>query len=147
MTDLPYCLSLSVFLTCGLLVTDTNRTANYLQSRWASFRAALSGALVTLRTQPNARIELIAVAVVIAAGWWLQIDRIEWAVIALTLGLILALESVNTAIEAMVDLVSPDHHPLAKLAKDTAAGALIFAVLGSVGVAAAIFVPRILELL
>ncbi len=124
-----------------------NRNANHFKNRWASFRAALSGAAVTLKTQPNAWIELIAAVVVIAAGWWLQIDRIEWAIIALTLGLILALESVNTAIEATVDLVSPEHHPLAKVAKDAAAGALIFAVLGSLGVAAAIFGPRILALI
>ncbi len=127
-------------------MTDTNRNTNPFEGRWASFRAALAGAAVTLKTQPNAWIELIAAVVVITAGWWLQIDRIEWAIIALTLGLILALESVNTAIEATVDLASPEHHPLAKVAKDAAAGALIFAVLGSLGVAAAIFGPRIITL-
>jgi diacylglycerol kinase len=99
-----------------------------------------------VKTQPNAWIELTAAVVVIAAGLWLRIDPIEWAVLALTLGLVLALESVNTAIEAAIDLVSPDHHPLAKTAKDAAAGALIFAVLGSLGVAVAIFGPRILAL-
>ena len=128
-------------------MTGANRGRPFLTSRWASFRAALSGVLITLVTQPNAWIELVAALAVIAVGWRLQIDRIEWAVIALTLGLVLALESVNTAIEAAVDLVSPDHHPLAKVAKDAAAGALLFAALGSLGVAAAIFVPRLLALL
>lgn len=128
-------------------MTKPNRGRNFLTGRWSSFCAALSGAVCTLKTQPNAWIELIAAMVVSAAGWWLQINRIEWAVIALTLGLILALESVNTAIEATIDLVSPDYHPMAKVAKDAAAGALIFAVLGSLGVAAAIFGPRILTLI
>jgi diacylglycerol kinase (ATP) len=128
-------------------VTDRNRNANLLNGRWASFRAALSGAVVTLKTQPNAWIELTAAVVVIATGWWLKIDRTEWAIIALTLGLVLALESVNTAIEATIDLVSPEHHPLAKIAKDAAAGALLFAVLGSLGVAVAIFGPRIFALI
>ncbi len=127
-------------------MTDSNYIGRFLAGRWASFRAALSGALITLKTQPNAWIELTAAVVVIAAGLWLRIDPIEWAVLALTLGLVLALESVNTAIEAAIDLVSPDHHPLAKTAKDAAAGALIFAVLGSLGVAVAIFGPRILAL-
>lgn len=127
-------------------MTGPNHNGNFLAGRWASFRAALSGAVVTLRTQPNAWIELTAAAVVIVAGWWFGIAPIEWAVIALTLGLVLALESINTAIEAAIDLVSPDHHPLAKIAKDAAAGALIFAVLGSLGVAVAVFGPRILAL-
>ena len=61
--------------------------------------------------------------------------------------MILALEAVNTAIEAVVDLVSPQFHPLAKTAKDAAAGALVFAVCGSIFVAAAIFGPRLLALL
>jgi diacylglycerol kinase (ATP) len=56
---------------------------------------------------------------------------------------VLALEAVNTAVEAVVDLVSPHYHPLAKIAKDTAAGALVFAVLGSILVAASIFGPRL----
>lgn len=128
-------------------MTDRDRNENHLLGRWASFRAALSGAVFTLKTQPNAWIELTAAVVVIAAGWWLQIERIEWAVIALTLGLVLALEAVNTAIEATIDLISPDCHPLAKIAKDAAAGALVFAVLASIGVAAAIFGPRILALI
>lgn len=127
-------------------MTSPNHNGNFLSGRWASFRVALSGAVITLRTQPNAWIELTAAAVVIVAGWWFKIAPIEWAVIVLTLGLVLALESVNTAIEAAIDLVSPDHHPLAKIAKDAAAGALIFAVLGSLGVAVAIFGPRILAL-
>jgi diacylglycerol kinase (ATP) len=55
----------------------------------------------------------------------------------------LALEAVNTAVEAVVDLVAPHYHPLAKIAKDAAAGALVFAVLGSIGVAVAILGPRL----
>lgn len=128
-------------------MTNSDPSNNPLSNRWISFRAALSGVVYTLKSQPNAWIELIATAVVIVAGWWMQIDRIEWAVIALTVGLILALESVNTAIEAAIDLVSPEYHPLAKIAKDAAAGALLFAVLGSLGVALAIFGPRILALI
>ena len=59
---------------------------------------------------------------------------------------ILSLEAVNTSVEAIIDLVSPHYHPLAKTAKDAAAGALVFAVLGSLCVAVAVFGPRILSL-
>jgi diacylglycerol kinase (ATP) len=111
------------------------------RNRWHSFTAAVHGVGYTLRTQRNTWIELAAVAVVVAAGLWLRIRPIEWAVLALTVAMVLALEAVNSAIEALVDLVSPDYHELARVAKDCAAGAMIFAVLGSLAVAAAIFGP------
>ena len=81
--------------------------------------------------------------VVGAAGWWLGITRLEWALLALTVTTVLALEAVNTAVEAVVDLVSPEVHPLAKIAKDAAAGAMVFAVLGSLVVAGVVFGPRV----
>jgi diacylglycerol kinase len=117
------------------------------RNRWHSFTAAARGAAYTLRTQRNAWIELTAALVAVAAGLWLRIEALAWAVLALTIGLILALEAVNSAIEALVDLVSPDYHELARTAKDCAAGAMIFAVLGSLGVAAAIFGPPLARLL
>lgn len=115
----------------------------YLPGRWFSFKAALSGAAVTLRTQPNARIELLAIPVVGLAGWWLKITLVEWSLLGLTIAAVFALEAVNTAVESVVDLVSPEFHPLAKRAKDAAAGAMVFAVLGSLWVALLIFGPRI----
>lgn len=129
------------------LAALTGRDQSFLASRWFSFKAALAGARYTLLTQPNAWIELTAIVVVTMAGWLLRLAALEWALLALVFGLVLALEAVNTAVEATVDLVSPHYHPLAKIAKDAAAGALVFAVLGSIGVAAAIFGPRLWQLL
>lgn len=106
-------------------------------------RAALHGALFTLRTQANAWIELAALFVVAIVGIWLRISPVEWAILSLVTGMVLALEAVNTAIEAVVDLVSPDYHLQAKIAKDAAAGAMIFAVLASISVGLAIFGPRL----
>jgi diacylglycerol kinase len=117
------------------------------RNRWHSFSAAVQGAIYTLRTQRNTWIELAAAVVVAMAGIWLRIQPLEWAVLAVTIAMILALEAVNSAIEAVVDLASPDYHDLARIAKDCAAGAMIFAVLGSLGVAAAIFGPPIARLL
>jgi diacylglycerol kinase (ATP) len=119
----------------------------FVDGRWGSLAAAWAGLVYTVRTQPNAWIELAALGVVCVAGWWLGITALEWALLALTMTLVLALEAVNTALEAVVDLVSPQLHPLAKIAKDAAAGALVFAVLGSIAVAAAIFGPRLWALL
>lgn len=117
------------------------------RNRWHSFTAAVHGAAYTVRTQRNTWIELTAAVVVVAAGLWLRIEALAWAILALTIATILALEAVNSAIEAVVDLVSPDYHELARIAKDCAAGAMVFAVLGSLVVAAAIFGPPLLHLL
>ncbi|MER2599987.1 MAG: diacylglycerol kinase family protein [Caldilineales bacterium] len=117
------------------------------RNRWHSFTAALHGMAHTVLTQRNAWIEVAAACGVAAAGIWLHIQPLEWALLALVVALILALEAVNTAIEAVVDLVSPAIHPLARIAKDCAAGALLFATLGALGVAAAIFGPRLAVML
>ena len=115
----------------------------FLRSRWHSFQAALAGVRQTLSTQPNAWIELVAIAVVSMAGLFFQVSAIEWAILILIFGLVLALEAINTAVEATVDLVSPQYHPLAKIAKDAAAGAMVFIVLASIGVALVIFGPKL----
>jgi diacylglycerol kinase len=115
----------------------------FLAGRWFSFRAALTGAVYVLRTQPNAWIELVAVAVVSLAAWLFGVSALEWALLGLTFALVLALEAVNTAVEAVADLAAPHYHPLVKIAKDAAAGALVFAMLGSLWVAAFVFGPRL----
>ena len=125
----------------------TGRDRGFWRGRWHSLRAALHGAIHTLRTQPNAWIELTAGVVVIAAGIWLRVSALEWAILGVVICGVLALEAVNTAVEAIVDLASPRYHSLARIAKDAAAGALVFAVLGSLWAAAAIFGPRLLALL
>lgn len=123
------------------------RDRTFLAGRWFSFQAAIAGVRHTLRTQPNAWIELTAILVVSLAGLWFRLARWEWVTLILIFSLILALEAVNTAVEAVVDLVSPDYHPLAKIAKDAAAGALVLAVLGSIVVAGIIFGPRLWALI
>jgi diacylglycerol kinase len=119
------------------------RPRGFWAGRWFSLRAAVAGVVHTLRTQPNAWIELAALVVVVVAGIWLRISALEWGLVGFTVALVLALEAVNTAVEAVVDLVSPQYHPLAKIAKDAAAGAMVLAVLGSLVVAVSIFGPRL----
>src|SRR5215470_419778 len=76
------------------------RDRTFLASRWFSLRAAAAGVLHTLRTQPNAWIEVSAIAVVTVAAWWFRLSALEWALLGLTFFLVLALEAVNTALEA-----------------------------------------------
>ena len=124
----------------------TGRDRGFWSGRWYSFKAAISGAAHTIRTQPNSWIELTASVVVAIVAWALRVSSIEWAVLAMCIFGVLSLEALNTSAEAIVDMVSPHYHPLAKIAKDAAAGALVFAVLGSLCVAAFIFGPRIIAL-
>jgi diacylglycerol kinase len=98
-----------------------------------------------IRTQRNARIELVIGALACAAGAWVRITREQWAIIIFTIALVLILEGVNTAIEAAIDLASPQIHPLAKVAKDLAAGMVLIAALASVGVGFLILGPPLWE--
>ena len=96
-------------------------------SRLASFRFAFSGWWYMLRTQRNAWIHAVLSTGVFVLGLWLGLSRTEWAIIVLVIGLVWMAEFVNTALEAVVDLASPDLHPLAKVGKDVAAAAVLVA--------------------
>ena len=106
-----------------------------------SFRYAFDGLVCLFRTQRNAQIELsIGVAACIVAAW-VRVPRIEWCVLTLTIACVLILEGLNTAIEAVVDLASPEIHPLAKRAKDLAAAMVLIASMASVVVGFLILGP------
>ena len=104
---------------------------------------ALRGVAAVLATQANARIHAAATLVVIAAGWWLRLSALEWCAVILAIGGVWVAETFNTAIETLVDLASPEHHPLAGRAKDVAAGAVLCASITAVAVASIIFLPKL----
>lgn len=113
----------------------------FLTSRIASFGHALRGWGHVLKTQQNAWIHSLIASVVIALGLWLGLSVRDWAVIVLTIAMVFTAEFINTAIEAIVDLASPDHHPLAKVGKDVGAGAVLVAALAAVVVGLLILGP------
>jgi diacylglycerol kinase len=98
---------------------------SHLTRRILSFRYAFEGWAYVLRTQHNAWIHGAATIAVVILAFWLDISRLEWSILVLTIALVWTAEFVNTAIEVIVDLVSPEEHPLAKKAKDIAAGAVL----------------------
>jgi len=106
-----------------------------------SFRYAFAGLGYLFRTQRNARIELVIGICACALAAWLRISRTEWAVIIFTMALVLILEGLNTAVEAAIDLACPQIHPLAKAAKDLAAGMVLIAAIASIGVGLLILGP------
>lgn len=89
-----------------------------------SFGFALQGFRYTLATERNIRVMLGGAAFAVVMGFVLQLDLVSWAIVLLCIGCVLAAELMNTAIETVVDLVSPEYHPLAGHAKDIAAAAV-----------------------
>jgi len=97
-----------------------------------SFRFAFAGLWYALRTQRNTRIHLIIAAGAVALGVWLGLSFTQWAVLTLTIGSVLVSEMLNTVAETLVDMISPDYHPLAKIVKDVTAGAVLLAAIVAV---------------
>ncbi len=117
-----------------------------LRKRADSFRFACQGLADLLRSQPNARIHLAIAVAVTGAGIFFRISRMEWVAVVICIVLVFALEAVNTALEYLTDLVSPDFHPMAGKVKDVAAAAVLVAAAGSLVVGIIIFLPKILIL-
>jgi undecaprenol kinase len=113
----------------------------YINDRKKSFQFAFEGLAHVFRTQQNARIHLFVIAVVIFLALWLAIPLSDAAIVFLAIGMVLGLEFMNTALEALVDLISPDHHPLAKIVKDVCAGAVLICAIASVLVGICLFGP------
>ena len=113
----------------------------------ASFRYALAGLRYLLWTQRNAKIHTAVGVLAIALGFILRLDRYEWLVLTLTIAIVLAAEGVNTALEAAVDLTSPEYHPLAKIAKDVGAGTVLLTAVAAVIVGLLLFLPPLWQIL
>ena len=113
---------------------------------YESFGYAFEGIWTGIRKERNMKIHCLAIICVTLAGTLLHITATEWCICLLLFALVAALELVNTAVEAVVDLVTEEKKPLAKIAKDTAAGAVLFAAIVSVIIGCIIFLPYLLEL-
>ncbi|WP_233546674.1 diacylglycerol kinase family protein [Exiguobacterium sp. AM39-5BH] len=110
-----------------------------------SFLFAMRGILHAVQTERNMRIHLISSLLVIAFAWWLPTTKVENLILFGWVVFVIALELANTAVERTVDLVTKDIQPLAKQAKDVAAGAVLVAAIGSAITALFIFVPYIID--
>jgi diacylglycerol kinase len=117
-----------------------------MKKRWQSILFACQGLRNGFLTQPNFRIHLAVAIAVIVFGWMLSLSRMEWIVITLTIALVLSSEMLNTAMEYLTNLVSPDYHPLAGKAKDAAAAAVLLTAAAAVLVGLIIFLPKLLQL-
>lgn len=110
----------------------------------ASFAAAFKGLYVLITSERHVIVHVIIMALVIIAGFILNISNIEWLVLCLTFGLVICFEAINTAIEKLCDTLHPDYNPSIGKVKDIAAGAVLFAAILAVVIGCIIFIPKIL---
>lgn len=108
-----------------------------------SFGYALRGIYLLFRHEANAQLHLVAMMLVVVAGFYFDISTTEWIAVIFAIVSVLAAEGFNTAIEKLTNLVSPEYHPLAGQTKDIAAGAVLLVALGAAIVGILIFIPYI----
>lgn len=115
----------------------------FFQSRLHSFRFAFAGWWYVIRTQRNAWLHAVASLVVISLSLWLGLTPIEWALIIISIAMVWTSEFINTALEAVVDLASPQQHYLARIGKDVGAAAVLIAAGTSVIIGILILGPHL----
>lgn len=115
----------------------------YLHSRLQSIGIALEGIKYVLITQQNARIHAVFTLAVFLFGWLFHLNHLEWICLLLSVSLVWLAEIFNTAVEKVVDVVSPQQHPDAKMIKDISAGAVLLSALTAILVGILIFGPHL----
>ncbi|WP_245799253.1 diacylglycerol kinase family protein [Virgibacillus siamensis] len=109
------------------------------------FSYAWNGLREVIKSEGNFRVHLIAAAAVIAAGLFFKLDLLQWALIFLTICVVLITEMINTSIEKIIDYIKPEINPNAKIIKDISAGAVLLAAITAIIIGLLIFIPEINE--
>lgn len=112
-------------------------------NRAKSFGYAFEGILAFLKSEPNARIHLLAIAVVCTAGIYFHVSNIEWCLLTIAIVSVVTTEMLNTAIEKWMDAAHPERSPVVKFIKDVAAAAVLITAIGAIIIAGMIFLPKI----
>ncbi|RJR15557.1 diacylglycerol kinase family protein [Candidatus Microgenomates bacterium] len=118
-----------------------------IQKHHVSFKNAFSGLFWALKTQPNFRIHLSIATAVVVLGLYVGLTSYEWLILTFTIFWALAAEMINTAIEAVCDLVTHEWKEEIKIAKDVSAAMMLVTALGSAIIAAIIFLPKLIVLM
>ncbi|UNY97846.1 diacylglycerol kinase family protein [Zhouia spongiae] len=119
-------------------------TESFLKNRIKSIGYAFKGAYLLVKTESSVQIQAAITIIVTIAGFVFNISSTEWIIQILTIGLILGVEGLNTAIEKMADFVHPDHHRKIGFIKDIAAGAVFMVAIAAVIVGLIIYLPKII---
>ncbi len=108
-----------------------------------AFADAFNGLCESFLTQLNFRIHVFAAVISVVLGIWLHISVTEWAILVLTIAMVIVSEQINTALEYLVDFISPEYHIMAGKIKDIAAGAVLLTAIAALVTGMIIFLPRI----
>ena len=108
-----------------------------------SFAYSFSGIAAAFKTERNFRFHLVATLMVIFLGWRYELNTNEWVWITMAAGIVISAELFNTAIEVLVDMVSPEIHPKAKTVKDVASAAVLVCAITALIIGLIIFVPKV----
>ena len=125
---------------------DKKKKKYSIKRFFKSFKYAFTGIIKAYGSEQNLLVHTIVAIIVLVTGYFLQLSRIEFCIIVLMIGVVLALEMVNTAIEYTVDMAMPNIHPLAKIAKDVAGGAVLLVCFTAIIIGIIIFLPKIISL-
>lgn len=109
-----------------------------------SFKYAIEGINASFKTERNMKIHVMSMIIVIIAGFILKINLIEWSLCIIAIVLVIGSELFNTAIETIVDMISPEKNKNAKLVKDISAGAVLVFAMGAFVIGLIIFIPKII---
>lgn len=112
---------------------------NLITGFWRSLNQAWRGFLYAWKTGGHLKFHLLTGTVVLAAAWWFRLSRIEYLLLVYAIGAVVFAEVINTSVEIVVDLIKPNFHPLAGMAKDVAAGAVLVTVIQAVLIGIGIF--------
>ena len=131
----------------NMISRDERKREKGIKKFLNSFKYPIKGLKYAYRNEQNLAVDVGIAIVILVLGFILKINPIEWAILCLTIGLVISCELINTAIEAVVDLVTEDYHPLAKVAKDTSAAAVFIFAIVSVIVGIIIFLPKLISII
>lgn len=134
-------------LLVAIEVSFKINTTQHMKRFISSFRYAVNGVWAALRGQSNIKIQLVVGATVVMLGFYFSITPVEWGLLLLSIGLVLSLELMNTAIENLVDLVTPERNLLAGKVKDISAGAVLITSVAAAGVGIIVFGKYIFALI
>lgn len=123
---------------------DFERDKTFLTGRFKSMGFAVKGAIKLATTEHSVMVQSFLALLMIFAGFYFQISRIEWMFQILAIGLVLAVEGLNTAVEKIADFIHPEFHQKIGFIKDIAAGAVLFAAMTAIAIGALIYVPKFL---
>lgn len=125
-------------------INPEDYAAQISTSRWNSLQYALAGWLYMIRRQKNTRIMSVASLMIFGIALWLQVSRVEWAILILTMTIVWLTEFLNAGIEAAIDIAAPDIHPMAQVGKDVASAAVLLGVIASILIGILLLAPPLL---